>query len=108
MSADNGIYVLSTLTENGNREFRVAHAQAIENIEVREPFGSYYMDAIFGNSEVFSDSAKAFEYAIQLHNQIMNDFGIVEYGICQMHFDRKFPSKEEAILPEGFNWDNNI
>ena len=31
MSADNGIYILET-TNNGEKEYRVAHCQAVDNI----------------------------------------------------------------------------
>src|SRR6266581_5498298 len=33
MSADNGVYILVTPSEGGSQEFRVAHLQAVENVE---------------------------------------------------------------------------
>jgi hypothetical protein len=33
MSADNGIYILETPTSDGGLEYRVAHLQAVENVE---------------------------------------------------------------------------
>lgn len=100
MSADNGIYVLSTLSNSGSREFRVSHAQAIENIEEPEPYDSYYMHALFNDSPIFSSKDEAFTYAFQMYNDAIKSFGIVEYGVCLISLERKFPTTEEGTLPE--------
>ena len=88
MSKDNGIYILQT---KGN-EFRVVHAQAIENIYFWENrFGhSVYkeeanpveLEKYFGKSQVFDNKVDANKKALDLWEQIMNsDCPIVEYGI---------------------------
>jgi len=60
MSADNGVYILKThkppikdgnsyQNQNGS-EFRVAYAQAIDNVD----YSDLYLPAIFGDSQVYT------------------------------------------------------
>ncbi len=100
MSADNGIYILKTpappvkngnyYTNQGKKEYRVAHCQAIDNIE----YSDLYLPCYFGDSPVFDN----YEDALELAVQIEKDLEICEYGICDIEKDCYFPnmSSEEA------------
>jgi hypothetical protein len=94
MSADNGIYILETDTDNG-REYRVTSAQCIESIycDLEDGRGCDVTDSgmieEWGDSEVFNTETKALKYAEELANTI--DW--LEYGICFIRVDRKFPQK---------------
>jgi hypothetical protein len=84
MSADNGIYILEFPTENGEKEFRVAHAQAIENITWDVPYGwDYHPEEIviyFGsvsNAARFTHEKDAIEYAYKKIKELY----VCEYGI---------------------------
>lgn len=84
MSADNGIYVFLTETERGP-EYRVAHAQAIDNIYGEwDPVGAKYKGNteaildVFNESEVFYTLNEALDKAEELEN----DIGYTEDGIC--------------------------
>lgn len=84
MSSDNGIYVFLTETEKGP-EYRVAHAQAIDNI-----YGEWDVDhakykgndsairETFSEAEVFYTLNEALDKA----EEIENDVGYTEDGIC--------------------------
>lgn len=89
MSADNGVYILVSRgrkTRHGFRkEYRVTHAQAIENIEYDPdyPVGSdemlnrQHVLSYFGAARIFSDRRVAEGYA----QRIYDEEGYVEYGI---------------------------
>lgn len=99
MSADNGIYILKTLDhfkkegysqvnvidEGGRVAYRVAHAQAIDNVdyyckeENRHNLG-WYLDAIWGKSPVFYDENEAWDYA----RQMSKNFTYLEYGLDEI------------------------
>jgi hypothetical protein len=95
MSADDGIYILRTpawpikkdntyINQYDKFEYRVAHCQAIENIH----YSDLYMVSYFGNSTVWSDKAKAIEFA----SDILEDIGWTEYGIHIIEVDKYFPN----------------
>lgn len=81
MSADNGTYILQTY----GPEFRIAHAQAIDNI-----YGDYddenhnwfpnikNMVDYFGQSKVYTDIGEAWDDAFNLDES----HGWSEYGTC--------------------------
>ena len=95
MSADNGVYILLTkdthkkIGDNtwqktfgkGVLAFRVAHAQAIDNLEWYEreqPYNvGYYLNSVFGDSVVYYDIAAAESAA----NKIARELPILEYGV---------------------------
>jgi hypothetical protein len=86
MSADNGVYILKTKGENGGYEYRVRHAQAIENIQwydmaaaryTRSPYPKAIRD-YFGGCKVFTDHVAAIMEA----REIEQDYLFTEYGIC--------------------------
>ena len=93
MSADNGIYILHT----NDGEIRVAHAQAIENIEQ----GKTVLDKAsvvlyFQDSKVYTNSQEARQKA----EEILDDVEYAEYGICSIVLDIPYPdmTSEQAII----------
>lgn len=110
MSADNGIYILvSPELDNGfftgNNEYRVAHCQAIENVNTGQrtynntDIALYYEVLLFGNSEIFKSKSDALKKAEEIYNKIMeSDFPIIEYGIQFIYINHPFPEipKDEA------------
>lgn len=94
MSADNGVYILVSRgrkTRHGfKKEYRVIHAQAIENIDwspdypvdASEPKLNREMVLVyFGEARVMSDRRIAEGYAQCLFDEMERDGGFVEYGI---------------------------
>lgn len=105
MSADNGIYILRTpmwpikkgifyQNIHGSFEYRVAHCQAIENID----YSDLYMPLLFGKSKVFYKEDEAFEEASRMEKEILENDCVLEYGICQIERGKYFPrmTSEEA------------
>jgi len=84
MSADNGIYILCT-----NGEYRVAHCQAIENIDEDDK----YLKEYFGACKVFTTREDALVEAGRQYDEVMNgSFPYIEYGIQFIDLGRKeFP-----------------
>lgn len=90
MSADNSIVIGIFPSKNSQREYRVIHAQAIENCDDRPDLPAkitdcyriiYFADA---NVKTFNNADDAWECAYNLETEI----GYVEYGIRQTTFDR--------------------
>jgi hypothetical protein len=83
MSADNGIYI----SEFPNREWRVIHAQAIDNLSY-EPDG----DDGFNSVQVinyFNVGATTFgskEQAMVAAHRMAENYGILEYGVNLIKF----------------------
>lgn len=80
MSADNGIYIAQF--QDG---YRVAHAQAIENIDYYsegDPERIKVIKQYFGKSEVYDTIDKAIDRANEIHQEVMEGpYPVVEYGI---------------------------
>jgi len=105
MSADNGVYITQW-----NDGFRVAHAQAIENIDyyqVGSPEWEQSQLDYFGSSPLFANELDAIIYAHALEKKILSDdfCPILEYGVCIIPDNRgKFPvptdSDEDSIERE--------
>lgn len=116
MSADNTIAVLKTPAPGGKPgedfEFRVIHAQAIENI--------YHTDLewhpedfnisgnpkeivkYFGDCEVFLNHHDVWKQA----QKMMKDLSYVEYGINQFEFEKPFwQFKREAKNLPKYSWE---
>lgn len=93
MSADNGVYILKTRgREEGQFEYRVTHAQAIDNLNYNALTGKDQKDfipeeafAYFDGCEVFSQEEAAFAQA----KQIAKDYPLLEYGICLLDFSHQ-------------------
>lgn len=108
MSADNGVYILKTPRRDWPErfEYRVAHAQAIENViqqnaswaDIQPAYAIMY----FGDSTVFDHKADALLEAGIMEDEVLSDdfCPILEYGICEVTpgFDGPFPDMtvEEA------------
>lgn len=84
MSADNGVYILkNTKADKNGFEYRVVHAQAIENIFVN--VNKYIPDAkmiklYFDKAVVYDDKDEA-----QIEADILaEEEPVLEYGICNL------------------------
>lgn len=95
MSADNGVYIGCFPKSEGVTEYRVIHAQNIEDV--------YYGDAetqdhwrvvYFGSAEPVDARDVAWKKACDLADTI----DVLEYGVCEIQFDRPLIDKtvEEA------------
>ena len=98
MSADNGIYILGTKKPNTEKEFefRVVHAQSINNITWA---GSPEFDDLnativcdyFGRSNIYT-LEEARERAFELEEEVLSSScPILKYGIHTMYFNTEFP-----------------
>lgn len=99
MSADNGIYIVGTLTkeqpEVGKEyEYRVRHCQAIENVFHPGPgLNIHYLWSYFHKGGVFGSYKDALIHAGELAEQEY----VLEYGITSIgKIDIVFPTEEEA------------
>lgn len=101
MSADNGIYILSTVKSSKQegyshvkcepyKVYRIAHAQAIDNFDWFQEHELYnigaYMLQIWGGSKVYTSYDEAMTAATELAKQ----FSYLEYGISDIDTDMKF------------------
>ncbi len=99
MSADNGIYLGEFPTHEGGVEYRVIHAQAIDNVDYgTQEEQDYTRVSYFGCVPAFSDIEAARKEAFRLEEKIMRETGVLEYGVCSSKFDRPLlkVSPEEA------------
>jgi hypothetical protein len=113
MSADNTIGILVTRNRKGEGlEFRVAHVQAIENLEYEPDYPAgpkpvlsrEYARLLFGRAPYFTDEAAAWRYAHKLEAKIEREFGLsVEYGIRCLNFRAIFfPASDRKRKRRGF------
>lgn len=98
MSADNGIYILSTLKGKGH-EYRVAHLQAVENYEWDDKIKGYTEDpdVQIKNAREMWDGCKVFKKekgALKLAHKLADDVDILEYGICYVYIPYVYIPKE--------------
>lgn len=117
MSADNGVYILETnIKDSFEKEYRVAHATAVENIEWSDKiyddkeitFGDCYLVLLFGCSKIYNKKDSQIE-AFQIYEDIIrSDFPICEYGISVIVLDKEFPNMtyEEANTHLQNYWNN--
>lgn len=116
MSADNGIYVLSTPTiikgPKGDievKEYRVAYAQAIENIYYykKGPLRDAELVRYFGESKVYHSRIDALVFAHNKARQIVEECGILEYGVSEIEWPDPFPQMirdaAERLLKDEHN-----
>lgn len=99
MSADNGIYILKSPKDNGDGfEFRVTHAQAIENIYWNPDANEEGPDVnpkslidYFGECELLTEQ-DAQDKALAIEKEILDDdfCPILEYGINTLEVPRSF------------------
>jgi hypothetical protein len=99
MSADNGSYVVKTPALNGLAfEYRVGHAQAIENAEWPEiGVRNQYLLGAFAGSWVFGRERRAVAFANIIEEEIeagCNGWG-TEYGVNVIPVDTPFPGASD-------------
>jgi hypothetical protein len=94
MSVDNGIYILQSLDG-----FRVAHAQAIENLWCWDEFQSQglnpkYLSMYFEKAELIKNEEDALKEALRLFKEISSEGYPIEYGIVPITGweTKEFPS----------------
>ena len=101
MSADNQTCVLTTLGSNGKPEYRIAVAQAVENIFQPLPIfdeGKYIGNiedlepqstrTIFGESEVLRNRDEAFKRANALEADNPTEYGVGELNFVHIPFPK--------------------
>ncbi len=107
MSADNGSYVVKTPAANGLAfEFRVGHAQAIENAEWHEiHVRNQYLGQAFGHSWVFARERRAVALAFVLEEEIESWCGGygTEYGVNVIPVEMRFPGAASTKPSFGDN-----
>lgn len=98
MSADNGIYILET----DGPEYRVAHLQAVENINWNESLGredSSDDTAIDNASRMWKGSAvhTSRQTALMEADKMARDCPVLEYGISFIKIKRSFKEHSEPM-----------
>ena len=114
MSSDNGVYI-GRFTINDDFEYRVTHAQAIENCDYDDSEPHYptklihaYRTVYYGRSNIYNKGG-AWERARELYEEILNDlYPICEYGVSEIRYDEPFPNMtiEEASKFIDEYWEN--
>jgi len=91
------VYILKTPIDNqpNKFEFRVTHAQAIENIyfgDIEDKgYDPEYVVSYFQNAPVFENFADASQHAFNLGENILkSDFPVLEYGIQSIELPHSF------------------
>jgi hypothetical protein len=100
MSADNGIYILETISEDELSEYRVKHLQGIDDYTWDDDINDYSANPnihiknarkMWENCEVFYDRSAAMAKAHEIYREIMDsDFPVLEYGIDFIYIPRRF------------------
>lgn len=113
MSADNTIGILVNRRRDGQegQEYRVAEAQAIENIYYeadypsadRKVFNREWVRELFSKAPFFHQMENANRYAQRMLRRIEGAGGIVEYGVRIFdHSDTYFPASDRKRLRRRF------
>lgn len=111
MSADNCIAVGEFPTKGGGKEYRVIHAQAVENLDYgTQEMQDYTRVAYFGDATSFKGELEAMVEAERLAEEVINSAGVLEYGIQMFFFDRPLlnVSMEEADEWLRKKWDEPV
>lgn len=95
MSADNGVYILETKRGSG-KEYRVAHLQAVENVNWDTEKGEYTNDPDIHiknaremwplSLPVFTNKDEALARAFDIYEVLT----ICEYGVQTVKIDREY------------------
>lgn len=98
MSADNGIYILETKRDENSSEYRVAYAQAIDNIFGKFNDDTYHwepnlemMKNYFGNSSVHDNLIDALDKA----EKMSYDYEYLEDGVCVLSDFSEIPFPQD-------------
>lgn len=122
MSADNGIYIGKFPRANDPTifEYRVIHAQAIENCD-DDPSGKFpnwltdaYVVIYYGNAPTHFTEREALDIAGRMLAKVDTEDGICEYGICSIEYTRPMKSisyEQAKSLVDGYFddcWDDGV
>lgn len=109
MSADDGIYIGTFPTENGEIEYRVSHAQNIgdcDTCDCGDPKCARTSEVVDHNrlmtyidAKVFTDHDQAVLYAYSVAKKMYEEDEAPEYGVCSIAYERPILKKsfEEAL-----------
>lgn len=102
MSIDNGVYIAEFPTLDGQKEYRVIEAQAIENVDYGSKDEQDHTRVLyFKDAKSFSTCEEADKEAQVVYNKAIEDYGMVEYGIRFLSFDRPLLAK---TVKEAQEW----
>ncbi len=110
MSSDNGIYCASFPKLDGSFEYRVAHCQNIEECFPGCSLSDEMIDLLivikFGDSKVFDNKDDATTLAFDMAKECT----VLEYGVCELDFDKPFPAMTVEEANKKFNdfWDKRM
>lgn len=97
MSADNGVYILETISpkDSSKKEWRVAHLQAVEDInwDDNAKISTSNQDIMIKNAREMWARSPIFETkasALIAADTIESKLPICEYGICTIRIERVF------------------
>lgn len=99
MSANNGVYILRTLSPVDGHEYRVVYFTterdliAIEDIYWDNSGDDAKMIRYFGDSPVFTDPDSAYRYA----RDLLEKQEYTEHGICSTSVNRFFPKALDQV-----------
>jgi hypothetical protein len=93
MSADNTVAIgVFSIAGSDAKEYRVIEAGAIENCDDSDQWPNeltdLYRKVYYGNAIPIANEDEAWKAAGKLYDECMEDFGIVEYGVCKFEYDR--------------------
>ena len=93
MSADNGIYILKTLSQSGRgSEYRIGYAAAIDNLTQPDRHeADKCARQIFGESMVLNTYKGAQSVAKGIHYDLVKSGIYIEYGIVLIELSKPFP-----------------
>ncbi|MFA7339824.1 MAG: hypothetical protein WC028_23780 [Candidatus Obscuribacterales bacterium] len=93
MSADNGIYILKTLSQSGrSSEYRIGYAAAIDNItQLDRHEADKCTRQIFGQSMVLNTYKGALSVAKGIHYDLVKSGIYIEYGVVLIELSKPFP-----------------
>ena len=97
MSADNGIYIGCFK----DKEFRVIHAQAIDNVYYPNGENALSIVEYFGDAPIFNSIEEAQKEASRQETECLNDkfCPILEYGINILKFSKSFEAYVNMLRP---------
>lgn len=88
MSADNGVYILTTKNPDGEGyEYRVAHCVAVDNISYQPDYGSWnkeFLCLMFGRAVVHHELNEAVMKAHEQYLKLIEEGLPVEYGVAHI------------------------
>jgi hypothetical protein len=93
LSADNGIYI----GWFGEKDFRVIHAQAIDNVFYPDGENAEAIVEYFGDAIIYDTIGTAQDQAFKMADEIQAEYGVLEYGISTLKFSKSFEDYAEEM-----------